>query len=83
MTILKATDLRSYARRDWQTLERLSRRERATLAVAKKVSLAIQLYEAAKSTRPDWPSAAERDADIASHRRFRELLNRAPHVGRR
>jgi len=81
--LLDDQDLRAYARRDWGAPERLARRARARLPVARKVRLAVQLYEAARATRPDWPDAAARRADLATHQRVRALLKRAPHVGRR
>jgi hypothetical protein len=63
--------------------ERLARSHRAKLPVAQKVQLAIDLYEAARVTRPEWPSDAVRRADLATHQRVRALLDRAAHVGRR
>ena len=53
------------------------------LPVQQKIRLAIDLYEAARSTRPDWPNDAVRRADLAIHQRVRALLDRAAHVGRR
>ena len=76
-------DLRSYAGRDWGAPERLARAHRANLPIERKVRLAIDLYEAARATRADWPNEADRRADLAAHRRVRALLDRAAHVGRR
>jgi len=76
-------ELRSYAGRDWGLLERLARKQRTKLPVAQKVRLAIQLYEAARATRPEWPDEAVRRADLINHQRVRALLDRAAHVGRR
>ena len=83
MRRLDDQDLRAYAQRDWGAPERLARRERARLPVARKVWLSVQLYEAARATRPGGPDEAVRRADLATHRRVRALLDRAPHVGRR
>ena len=80
-TPLDVTELRSYAGRDWDAPERLARRHRAGLPVEQKVRLAIDLYEAARAARPEWPSDAMRRADLATHLRVRELLDRAAHVG--
>lgn len=77
------TDLREYAGRDWGLPERLARAHRARLPVAQKVRIAIELYEAARATRPEWPDEAARRADFANHQRLRALLDRAAHVGRR
>ena len=83
MRLLDDADLRAYARRDWGVPARLARRERVRLPVERKVQLAVQLYEAARATRPDWPDEQIRRADLATHRRVRALLDRARHVGRR
>lgn len=82
-TRFDAEELRSYAGRDWGAPERLARVDRVNLPVEQKVRLAINLYEAARATRADWPSEADRRADFAAHQRFRALLDRAAHVGRR
>ena len=81
MDRLDPDDLRRYARRDWGAPARLARRERARQPIAVKVQLAIELYEAARSTRPDWPDEKTRRLDLASHRRVAGLLRRAAHVG--
>ena len=80
---LDVTELREYARRDWGAPARLARRRRAMLPVEHKVRLGIDLYEATRTTRPDWPDEATRRADLANHRRVRALLDRAAHVGAR
>ena len=81
-TPLDVTELRSYAGRDWGAPERLARKHRANLPVEQKVRLAVDLYEALRITRPDWPSEAVRRADLATHLRVRSMLDRAAHVGR-
>ncbi len=43
----------------------------------RKVQLAIELYEAARATRPGWPDEATRRADFEAHLRLRALLDRA------
>ena len=77
---LDVTELRIYAGRDWGAPERLARKHRANLPVEQKVRLAVGLYEAARATRPEWPSEAVRRADFATHLRVRALLDRAAHV---
>ncbi len=81
--VLDPEDLRGYAARDWGACERLVRRHRASLPMDRKVRLAIDLYEAARATRPGWPDEATRREDLAAHRRVRALLDRAAHVGAR
>jgi hypothetical protein len=81
MVELDPSGLRAYARRDWGAPERLARQERARQPIEQKVRLAIELYEATRATRPDWPDEATRRADLASHLRVRALLDKAAHVG--
>ncbi len=83
MTRLDPDDLRRYARRDWGAPERMARRVRSRQPIDVKVRLAIELYEAARATRPGWPDTATRQADFEAHCRLRELLGRAAHVGAR
>lgn len=64
-------DLRSYAERDWQSIERAKKsfwieRKRA-LPPAEALEIAEGLRRHVRSLRPDWPSAAERMADIEVH----------------
>ena len=83
MSLLDPQELRNYASRDWQAPERLARRQRARQPVDVKVALAIQLYEAARATRRDWPDESTRQADRSSHERVCALLAKAAHVGSR
>ena len=83
MPLLDPADLRAYAGRDWSAPERLARQDCARLSVAERVAIGIALYEAARTTQPDWPDAAARAADLLHHRRMRSLLDRAAHVGAR
>ena len=78
---LDLTEFWGYASRDWGAPERLARKNRANLPVEQKVRLAVDLYEAARATRPGWPSEAVRRADLATHLRVRAMLDRAAHVG--
>ncbi len=83
MTRLDPDELRAFANRDWTGFDRVTREARAALSVQEKVRLAIELYESARRTRPDWPSDDDRRADLEAHLRMKALLQRAAHVGRR
>ena len=74
MDRLDPDELRAYAARDWGAPARLAREKRATRPTDEKVRIAIELYEATKATRPDWPDEATRRADLESHLRVRALL---------
>ena len=81
MPRLDPDDLRAYAARDWNAIDAETRRRRARLPVAKKVELAVALYEAARATRPDGSDDDARREDLAAHLRVKTLLDRASHVG--
>lgn len=83
MERLDPEGLRSFARRDWQRVEWLSRQAHAAQSPEERIRLAISLYEGSRATRPGWPDDTERRADLESHLRMRHLLDRAAHVGTR
>jgi hypothetical protein len=83
MTRLDPEELRRYARREWGRPERLVRGRRTQQPVERKVQIAIELYEATKTTRPDWPDERTRRADFDAHVRLRALLDKAANVGAR
>ena len=83
MSRLDPETLRRYAQRDWSAPERLARIHRARQPIDQKVNMAIELYEAARRTRPEWPDEATRRADFEAHLRLRALLDKAADVGTR
>lgn len=83
MPKLDPDDLRRFAQRRWVPTLAEDRRRRARQPVASKVATAIMLYEAAKATRPDWPTVEDRRADLTHHLRLIALIRRAPDVGTR
>ena len=71
-------DVLAFARRDW---ERLAESKMAYWLTHKSGLSASQILEAgdglrrhAQAVRPDWPSAADRAADLAVHVRVSETL---------
>jgi hypothetical protein len=76
---MKQADLIAFAdRRKWEAIEEASsahwldrKRELGPLG---GILDAAALWEAVRAVRPDWPSAAERDADLEMHRRVSEGL---------
>jgi hypothetical protein len=77
---------RALVDRDWDALaERkddawLACRQRYGEAWGLRVGDALRVR--AKRARPGWPSAEERDADLAMHLRMIDVLRRAPHPDR-
>lgn len=73
-------ELRDFATRDWEELARLKtqywlERKRA-LGPAEGIRVADQLRRHVRLTRPDWPSAEDREEDLAHHVRLGEMLRR-------
>jgi len=80
VTRLDQAELRVFAARDWGAPARLARQDRARQPVEEKVTLSIELYEAARTTKPGWPNDATRRADLDAHLRLRALLDKAADV---
>jgi len=80
---LAPEDMRAFAARAWQRVERLSAQERARRPVAEKLRIAEVLRRAAAEARPGWPDTAARLADLDHHRLVRHLLRAASDVGAR
>jgi len=71
-------DIRAFAGRDWAAVGRAKARFWAERKHAMSASDALSVGDAlrrhAKALRPDWPDAAERDADLATHARVSGAL---------
>jgi len=68
--------IRAYCNRDWALIARSKSSYYAErrLTPAQRLQMAAELYESARSRRPEWPTLAERDADFAAHVRLSEKL---------
>jgi hypothetical protein len=78
---MTAAEIREFQARDWRLIERAKSdywtgRE-APISPSAILRMASGLYEYARSLRPDWPNAAEREADLATHVRLTAMLRRA------
>ena len=75
------SDLREYAGRDWRRIESQDRAywaERYRQFGGLETLRAAQvLWQHMKAVRPDWPTAAERAADLAQHIQLNALMDRA------
>jgi hypothetical protein len=71
-------DLRSFAGRDWGSVEREKRRywmeRKQALSPAQALAIAESLRLHVRGLRPDWPSAAERLEDAGVHSRVSASL---------
>jgi len=73
---VRKEDLIAYARRDWAAVEERKRAHWAAAKLTPDEALRIgdELRRHAAALRPDWPSAAERQDDCATHIRVAESL---------
>ncbi len=66
-------DIRAFAGREWRLAEEAKRRfwieRKRALSPAEALAIAEGLRLHVKALRPDWPSPAERAADLAVHAR--------------
>jgi hypothetical protein len=74
-------------RRDWRLLAQakqelwMTRRRRMRAVEALRIGDALRAQ--VRAVRPDWPTPADREADIASHTRLTEILGRAAPAAKR
>ena len=73
--------IRDFVARDWHRL-RESKDDYwaariARLGPAEGLRIAGELRAQVMAIHPDWPSAADRDADLADHARLADLFRRA------
>jgi hypothetical protein len=71
-------DILAYARRDWSLVAEAKddfwiTRKRA-LTAAEVLAVGDELRRHASALRPDWPTPADREADLAVHLRVTEAL---------
>jgi hypothetical protein len=75
-------DFRAFLDRDWSAAARSKERYwldyKRTHGVAAAVRLADGLRQQVLAVRPDWPSAEEREEDLATHLRVIDVIRRVP-----
>ena len=76
--------MRAFARRDWQATAALKRehwaREFAVRGPAATLEASAALWRHMRAVRPDWPSAEERQDDLAHHIALKRAIDRAARV---
>jgi hypothetical protein len=65
-------DVLAYRSRDWSAFERAP----APCDGPRRQALAGSLYEQVREAVPDWPTATDRDEDLAAHVRLAGLFDR-------
>jgi hypothetical protein len=77
---VKAADIRGFCARDWRLVERAKAdcwvEQKAAASSSAAIELAAELLQYARTLRPDWPNASEREADLESHIRLAGVLQR-------
>jgi hypothetical protein len=72
----------AFARRDWAMIAEAKTRywmeRKRDLSAAGLLSVGDQLRRHALAVRPDWPTDADRAADLAVHERVTEALRAVP-----
>lgn len=77
---MKPQDLLAFARRDWQAAEAADAghwiRRKQAAGATEGLRVVAALRQLTVALRPDWPGAAERQADWDHHVRLAEALRR-------
>lgn len=78
---MHSDDLRAYAGRAWHVLAALEHdhwaRELATRGPLATLEASQALWVHMRSVRPDWPTEADRRADLAQHVALKQAIDRA------
>ena len=79
--------IQDYVSRDWDAVRLAKDRYWAErirrLGAAEGLRVGDELRRQAQALHPDWPSQADREADLDHHVRLAELLRRVPRPGGR
>jgi len=77
---MRPEDIRAFVERDWDAVATSKREvwleQRRRLGIAGSLAQADQLRLQVRLARPDWPTPAEREQDLAAHARVAEALRR-------
>jgi hypothetical protein len=86
MTARDADSIRAFLGLDWaaraSTKEDAWRSFKREHGPAGSLRIADDLYRQAKVARPGWPTAQDREEDLATHLRVEEIIRRVPPRGR-
>jgi len=81
MWVMDSSAIRRYADRPWGEIEESRREYRARQFAEHGPDAALQVAHALwlhmRSVRPDWPTAQDRNEDLAHHVAMRRLLDQA------
>jgi hypothetical protein len=81
MSSMITRDIRAFMDRDWEAMRAAKDRYWAerirALGPAEGLRIADALRRHVLALHPDWPTPADRSADLAAHERLADLLRRA------
>lgn len=84
LALVHPDDLRAYAQRPWHVLAALETdhwaRELVTRGPLATLEASQALWAHMRRVRPDWPTEADRDADLAHHVALKQAIDRAAGV---
>jgi hypothetical protein len=76
-------DIVAFARRDWAAVDAAKAedwaRRKESIGAERLLAAADRLRRSVAKRRPDWPSAAEREADLAAHIELSRRLGTVRH----
>lgn len=79
-------DLRQFALRNWAAVAdgkaRYWAERKGVMSAAEALRLGAELRAYVSSLRPDWPTEAEREADLDTHARVASALRAVSHAAR-
>ena len=78
-------DIRAWANRDWAAVAALKEKYWAEtdMPLSQRFRIADDLRRVAIALNPGWPTTADREEDLATHVRLREMFTRVAAAGKR
>ncbi len=77
---MRKSDLEAFLQRDWQSVQKLKEEywaeRKRSLTPAEALAIGDRLRRHVLSSKPGWPSAAERREDLAIHTKVSAALRR-------
>jgi len=80
---MRKEDVLSYAKRDWNRLDRDKRAYWADQGATARLRASAELWRHMRIVRPGWPSQADCENDLAFHIELKERIDRASSTLRR
>lgn len=86
MLLMSSDDVTRFAKRDWPAIDAAKDqdwlRRKQAMSPAQVLQRSDDLRRHAHALRPDWPSRADRIADVETHARVGQALRAVAHTSR-